>query len=43
MGRGDQISPEVKEKIEQSLEDPTFAKQVEKERKKKNAYEESQS
>ena len=43
MGRGDWISPEVKEKIEQSLEDPTFVKQVEEERKKKNVFKESQS
>jgi hypothetical protein len=43
MRRGDQISPEIKEKIEQSLKDPVFIKQVEEERKQKRKFQEDQS
>jgi hypothetical protein len=42
MGRGDRISLEMKEKVEQSLEDPAFAKQVEEEREQKRVFQNSQ-
>ena len=43
MRRGDQISLKIKKKVEQSLKDSVFIKQVEEERKQKKEFQEGQS